>query len=253
MPVGEPLADGGDDMRIYDARLEGREEIAEGTMAFRLEKPAGFSFKPGQAIDLLLVQPSGTNAEIIRHTFSIACAPFEDHLTIATRMRDSAYKRVLKSLMVGSSLQLEGPAGSLTLHTNRTRPAVMIAGGIGITPFLSILRQAAHDQLPQALLLLYSNRRPEDAPFLAELQSLERQHKHFRLLATMTQMGRSSRAWAGRSGAIDQALLGQLAGELAAPIFYLAGPPAMVGAMHQTLNLVGIDDDDIRSEEFFGY
>lgn len=240
-------------MRIYDTRLEGREEIAEGTMAFRLEKPAGFFFKPGQAIDLLLVLPSGTNAEIVRHTFSIASAPFEDHLTIATRMRDSAFKRLLKSLMPGSSLQLEGPAGSLTLHSNRTRAAIMIAGGIGITPFISMLRQAAHDQLPQALVLLYANRRPEDAAYLAELQSLERQHKHFRLIATMTRMAKSSQVWAGRSGAIDQALLGQLAGEFVAPIFYLAGPPAMVDAMRQTLNLAGIDDEDIRSEEFYGY
>jgi len=88
-------------------------------------------------------------------------------------MRDSAFKRTFKSVRIGAPVQLEGPFGSLTLHNNRARPAVFIAGGIGITPFMSILRQAAKDQLHQRLLLLYSNRRPEDAAFLAELQRLE--------------------------------------------------------------------------------
>ena len=118
---------------------------------------------------------------------------------------------------------------------------------------MSILRQAAHDQLPQSLVLLYSNRRPEDSAFLAELQALEAQNKNFRLIATMTQMGKSSRPWAGERGMVDAALVKRVAGELAAPIYYLAGPPAMVEAMHQTLNSAGIDDDDIRSEEFYGY
>lgn len=240
-------------MRIYDTRLEGHQEIAAGTMAFHFAKPSGFTFKPGQAIDVVLIDPPGADADRARHTFSLACAPFEDHLAVATRMRDSAFKRALKSLAIGSPLRLEGPSGSLTLHNDRARPAILIAGGIGITPFISILRQAAHDQLPQELILLYSNRRPEDAAFLTELQRLEQQYKHFRLVATMTQMSKSSRAWVGKTGWIDQALVRQIGGELAAPIYYVAGPPALVEAMRQTLNLAGVDDDDIRSEEFYGY
>lgn len=240
-------------MRIYDTRLEDRRAIAEGTMAFDLEKPAGFIFKPGQAIDVVLINPPGPDADSTRHTFSIVSAPFEDRLTVATRMRDSTFKQTLKSLAIGAPILFEGPSGSLTLHNNRTRPAVMVAGGIGITPFVSILRQAAYDQLPQQLLLLYSNRRPEDAAFLAELQSLEQQNKCFRLLATMTQMSKSSQSWAGRSGPIDTALVHEVGHQLVAPIFYLAGPPAMVDGMRQTLNQAGIDDDDIRSEEFYGY
>lgn len=240
-------------MRIYDTRLEDHRTIAEGTMAFDLAKPAGFIFKPGQAIDVVLINPPGPDADSTRHTFSIVSAPFEERLTVATRMRDSAFKRTLKSLAIGAPIIFEGPSGSLTLHSNRSRPAVMIAGGIGITPFVSILRQAAHDRLPQQLLLLYSNRRPEDAAFLAELQKLEAQNQRFRLLATMTQMSKSTQPWAGRSGPIDEALIHQVGDELVAPIYYLAGPPAMVDGMRQTLGQAGIDDDDIRSEEFYGY
>jgi ferredoxin-NADP reductase len=167
-------------------------------MAFHFEKPTGFSFKPGQAIDVVLIDPPTTDPQSARHTFSIVSAPFQGELVVATRMRDSAFKRAFKSVPVGSPAKLEGPFGSLTLHNNRARPAVFIAGGIGITPFMRILRQAAKDQLPQRLLLLYSNRRPEDAAFLAELQQLEQQNKNFRLVATMTEMSKSSRPWEGK-------------------------------------------------------
>lgn len=240
-------------MSTYEVRLEGREEIAEGTMAFHFEKPRDFSFKPGQAIDVVLSEPSGDDAQSGRHAFSIVSAPFEGRLTIATRMRDSAFKRTLKSLAIGAPIKLEGPFGSLTLHKNRARPAVLIAGGIGITPFMSILRQAAQDRLPQRFVMLYSNRRPEDAAFLTELQELGQRIESFRLVATMTEMSQSTSAWAGETGVIGAALLQRIAGELSEPIYYLAGPPAMVETMRKTLNQAGVDDDDLRSEEFYGY
>lgn len=239
-------------MSTYDTRLKGHEEIADGTMAFHFDKPAGFSFKAGQAVDLILLDAPGAEGDNARHTFSIVAAPFEERLTIATRMRDSAFKRNLKSLTSGAPVRLDGPSGSLTLHNNRARPAILIAGGIGITPFVSMLRQAAHEHLPQDLFLLYSNHRPEDAAFLAELQALAHQHRRIRLIATMTQMSKSSQTWAGRTGTIDEALLRQVGGELAA-IYYLAGPPALVESMRLTLGRAGVDDDDIRSEEFYGY
>jgi ferredoxin-NADP reductase len=237
----------------HEVRLAGHEEIAAGSMAFHFEKPAGFSFKPGQAIDLILMNPPSAEAASGRHTFSLVSAPFQSTLTIATRLRDSAFKRTLQALPVGSLARLDGPFGSLTLHSNRARPAVFIAGGIGITPFMSILRQAAQDQLPQRLILLYSNRRPEDAAFVAELQELERCNKNFRLVATMTEMHRSSRPWRGGTGLIDQDFVISVSKELAAPIYYIAGPPSMVAGLRQTLARAGINDDDVRSEEFYGY
>ncbi len=241
-------------MSSTPTRLAGRESIAQGTMAFRLDKPAGFAFAPGQAIDVVLPAPADADAANTRHTFSIVSAPFEPHLVVATRMRDSSvYKRALAALPIGSMLAIDGPFGSLTLHEDRARAAVFIAGGIGITPFMSLLRQAAHDRLPQRLLLLYSNRRPEDAAFLAELQALERSHPPLRLMATMTQMSASSQAWSGPVGVIDEALVKHSTAELARPVFYVVGPPGMVEAMHLTLNDAGVAEDDIRSESFYGY
>jgi ferredoxin-NADP reductase len=245
--------DGRNSMSDYKLQLQGHDEVAEGTMAFRFNKPSGFTFKPGQAIELKLIDPPETDAKGANRAFSLVSAPFERELMVATRMRDSAFKRVLKSLAAGANVMLDGPFGSLTLHKNRVRAAVLIAGGIGITPFMSMLRQAAHDQLPQNLMLLYSNRRPEDAAFLAELQQLEQRNKYFRLIATMTEMQKSARTWDDARGVIDDALVKEAVSTLDAPIFYAAGPPAMVEAIKQVLSRIGIDEDDVRSEDFMGY
>ena len=238
---------------MHESKLLRHVEIANGTMAFHFEKPAVFTFKPGQAIDVLLTAPPGSAGENTGHTFSIVSAPFEDELVIATRMRDSPFKRALRALPPGAPIGIEGPFGSLLLHKDRSRPGVLIAGGIGITPFISMLRQAAEDQLDQRLLLLYSNRRPEDAAFLAELQQLEQRNSSFRLVATMTEMGKAVLPWRGQTGLIDAALLKSASIELSAPIYYVAGPPALVGAMREVLESAGISDTDIRSEDFYGY
>jgi ferredoxin-NADP reductase len=238
-------------MPTYQVKLAGCEQVADGTLAFRLERPAGFSFKAGQAVVLELLDPPAGDGQK-RRTFSLASAPFEARLVVATRMRDTAFKRALAALPDGAGIKLLGPIGQFTL-AEAARPAVFIAGGIGITPFISMLRQAARDRSPQRLLLLYSNRRPEDAAFLGELQELERQNGNFRLCATMTDMQESSRKWDGETGFVDADLIRRCTGGLPAPVYYVVGPPAMVVAMQETLRGMGVPEEDIRSEEFYGY
>ncbi|HEY9279802.1 MAG TPA: FAD-dependent oxidoreductase [Eoetvoesiella sp.] len=240
-------------MTIYDATLTSKQDVAQGTTAFYFSKPDGFVFKPGQAIDLILPGPNGSDQEGDRHAFSIVSAPFQNELCITTRMRDSVYKRLLKSLSLKGAVKIDGPFGSLCLHNKATRAGVLIAGGIGITPFMSILKHAAHESLPQQLLLLYSNRRPEDAAFLPELQELERKNPRFHLLATMTQMALSKQPWTGETGLLDEAVFKRAISGLPEPIVYLAGPPSMVQSLKAALGRAGIDEDDIRTEEFYGY
>lgn len=200
-------------------------------MAFHFERPAGFIFKAGQAIDLILADAPAEDGQSARHAFSLVSAPSAQELVVATRMRDSAFKRVLKSLAVGTRVEIDGPFGSLTLHNYPTRTAVFIAGGIGITPFMSMLRQADHDGISQQILLLYSDRRPEDAAFLTELQSLAQQNANFDFLPTMTEMIKSSQPWVGETSLIDEALLRKAVLGHQKPVFYIVGPPGMVAAM----------------------
>jgi ferredoxin-NADP reductase len=237
----------------YASRLLNRVEVEEGTIAFHFEKPTGFDFKPGQSADLTLPYPPETDAEGNVRTFSIASAPFEDQLMFATRMRDTAFKRSLKKMPLGTVVKMDSAMGSFTLHKNSAKPAVFLAGGIGVTPFSSIVRQADHDRAPRKLYLFYSNRRPEDAPFVEVLQNLEKTNPQFRFIATMTEMRRSKKTWNGETGRIDQEMLSKYLNELRGPIYYVAGPPALVSGMRKMLVASGVDEDDIRSDEFSGY
>jgi ferredoxin-NADP reductase len=230
-------------MASHEVVLKGSETVAEGTMMFRFEKPQGFSFAAGQAIDLSLLDPPAEPNSSHR-LLSLVSAPFEAELAVATRMRDaSAFKRALGGLAPGAKVRLKGPQGVMTLHEDRARAAVFIAGGIGITPFMSMLRQAAHERLGHRFFLLYSNRLPEQAAFLHELQRLERQYDHFRLLARMTD----------HDGFLDEEAIKGFVASAESPLFYLAGPPAMADAMTRILRGSGVRAEDISSEEFYGY
>ena len=237
----------------FMCKLKDRKEVAEGTMAFWFEKPSGWTFKAGQYLDMTLLDPSETDSEGNVRSFSIASAPHEETLMVATRMRDTAFKRVLKTAPIGTPVRIEGPSGDLILQNDSTRAAVFLAGGIGITPFRSIVHWAAKEKLPQRVFLFYSNRRPEDAPFLVELQSLEKDNPKYKLIASMTEMEKSHQPWNGEIGLINQKMLGRHLKDAASPIYYIAGPPAMVKGLQEMLREARIKDDDIRAEEFAGY
>lgn len=238
---------------VRQVRLTKRYEVAERTMAFQFEKPEGFTFKAGQSVDMTLINPTETDGEGNGRAFSIASAPDEAELLVATRMRDTAFKRVLSAMPIGSHVKIEGPFGNLVLHNNQARAAVFLAGGIGITPFRSILLRATRERLLHRLFLFYANRRPEDAPFLQELEALQRQNPSYTFVPTMTDMSRSDCSWKGETGRIDQAMLAKHLKSAASPIYYMAGPPRMVKGLHAMLTEIGVDDDDIRGEEFAGY
>jgi ferredoxin-NADP reductase len=237
---------------IYMTQLIKAEPVAEGTMAFHFAKPADFHFRAGQYLDLTLIDPPESDAEGNIRGFSIASPPFETDLMIATRMRDTAFKR---SLAKGTHLniRLEGPGGSFVLHNKVERPAVFLAGGIGITPFFSMTQQATHEKRPQQLYLFYSNHRPEDAAFLEDLEKTAQANPNFHFIATMTKIEKSGRAWAGEKGLLDEQMLRRYLPSLHGPIYYVAGPPAMVASMRRVLTTAGVDEDDIRTEEFSGY
>jgi ferredoxin-NADP reductase len=240
-------------MPIYKTKLSRREEIASGTMSFHLEKPIGFTFKAGQFADYTLINPDETDAEGNIRGFSLASAPYENDLMFTTRMRDTAFKRSLRSMKIGTEIILDGPYGSFTLHNDSRKAAVFLTGGIGITPVRSIVLQAAHDNLPHKIFVVDSNRRPEDAAFLDELIEAQEKNPNYKFVGTMTDMEKSSRKWDGETGYLTKAMLVKHIGDLTLPIYYIAGPPEMVTAMRKTLNEAGVDDDNIRTEEFSGY
>src|SRR5689334_20033338 len=236
-------------MANYQVKLLRREEIASGTMAFFFEKPAGFNFSAGQFMRFSLIEPPETDDEGDSRTFSLASAPHEPFVMIATRMRDTAFKRVLRSMLIGSAITAKGPYGKMTLHEDETRPAVILTGGIGITPFRSIAIDATHRESGHRIYLFYSNRRPEDAAFLTELAATAAVNHRLTFIPTMTS---AVSEWTGKTGHINADLLMRTVENRAGAIYYIAGPQGLVNSMRRILAEAGIQEADIRSEEFAG-
>ncbi len=235
------------------ARLTGSKELARDTLAFRVSRPGSFQFAAGQSVYVTIPDLKEADRKGRLRTFSIASAPQEAELEIATRQTDTRFKRHLAAANTGATVQIEGPYGDLALHDDANRPAVFLAGGIGVTPFRSMVLDAANRGLQHRLFLFYSNRRPEDAAYLAELRELEQKNPRFKLIPTFTEGSASLPDGVVEHGYINAEMLARHVGDLAAPIFYVAGPPAMVLAMEGVLEAAGVDPKSVHAEKFAGY
>ena len=238
---------------IYGSRLLRRELVAHRTLACVLERPKGFAFKAGQYVDVTLPEPLFDDLLGPTRSFSIASSPTEPELLLVMRMRDSAFKRSIAEMALGSPVLVDGPADDLALDANGGSPLVMLAGGVGIAPFLSALREAAATGGRLAATIFYANRRPEDAPYLDELLDLEHRIDGYRCIPTMPRMIDSERGWTGATGRLGAAMLGRYLPALVGPRYYLSGSTVFISGLRQELARAGVPGSDIRIEMYTGY
>ena len=186
----------------------------------------------------------------LRRHISLVTSPSEAGVVgLATRLRDTAFKRTLAGLQVGDEVEVEEPKGSFLLPEDTSVEYVFVAGGIGITVFRSMLRFIADEQQPYRVTLVYSNRDRESAAFLDELQDLERRIDGLRVVLTMT----DDEGWEGETRRLDENVLRELVGELEEKVFLIAGPPGMVEAVGDSLAAAGVPDDQVIAGKFSGY
>jgi ferredoxin-NADP reductase len=240
-------------MAEYQMTLVDRQRIARDTMAFWFDTNGfNYEFRAGQHADFAFTHPLIGDEGDNSRTFSLANSPHHKGLVmIAMRMRETGFKATLKAAALGSNFNVSRPRGSFTLHKDITRPAVFLAGGIGITPMRSILHCATQERLPHKLHLFYSNRDVGDAAFLEGFEALAARNRNFILVPTMTRL--KSPTWPYENGPITRAMLTRYLRGFNGPIFYVAGCSGMVAAMIALLHCSGVDDDDIRTEEFGDY
>ena len=234
------------------ARISEKREVAKGTL-FVLFDLLGeeVDFRPGQYFWLTLLDPPYDDERGPRRHISVATSPNErGALGLATRLRDTAFKRSLAELPVGTEVEVEHPKGEFVLPPETDLPYVFIAGGIGITVFRSMLLYIAEESLPHRVTLVYSNRDRESTAFLDELTELARRHENIELVLTMT----DDEGWDGETRIVGPELLrDHLDSDLAGYRYLLAGPPGMVEAVTGSLREAGIPEDHIRPERFSGY
>lgn len=242
-----------DESLPFVTRLLGRRLVAEDTLAFELARPPGYTYQAGQSARVRLLVPPHSDAAGDTRELTLASAPCADTLLFVVRLRPTGFKQSLPALPLGAAIALDEADGDLVLHEDGSRAAVFVAGGVGITPFLSMVHQALHDALPHAMHLFYANRRPETAAFLPDLQALQRQHANFHLIATMTAPETSARPWRGERGHIGPQLLARHLPDARHPVYYLAGPPALTLDVLDVLEDMGVEGGSVKSVEFDGY
>jgi ferredoxin-NADP reductase len=181
---------------------------------------------------------------------SLATSPTRPNLEYAVRVGDSPFKRAFATLRPGDRVVVEGPYGHYVLKEDR--PAVLLAGGIGITPLKGMAEYASDKNLSIPVRLVYSNRSEGEIAFRAELEELERRNPNFRVLHTLTGNG-VSKGWKGSVGRIDEGKLQEATRGFERPVYYICGAPGMVSDMLRLLLERGVTQADVMVEVFRGY
>ncbi len=234
------------------ATIKEKQQVAKGTLLVRFDLGGEeVDFEPGQYFFVTLLDPPYDDERGPRRHITVVTSPNERSvLGLATRLRDSAFKKSLQDLPVGTEVEIEPPKGTFTLPEDVSRPLVFVAGGIGITVFRVMLRYIEEERLPYRVTLLYSNRNRAETAFLDELRELEQRLPDFRLVPTMT----DDPDWDGERRRMDAQFfrdhVGDLIGEAT---FMVAGPPAMVEAMKAALVEAGVDEGRVLADRFSGY
>ncbi len=239
-------------MATFTTKFIKSQAVAQDKMAFYFEKPEGFEYIPGQHASLKLLNPVDTDSEGNERTFSFITIPSDPTIGFTTKMRDSAFKRNLKNMSEGTEIEIRDPRGSMVLPSDAKRPVAFLAGGIGITPFMSMAKQAAHENYPQKVYLFYSNKTREEAAFLDELSALAEQNSNFTFIPTMTQEDVQS-GWEGEQGHFTEDLIRKYISDVNNTIFYMAGPAGLVKGVTQVLTALGVESLFVKSEDFGEY
>lgn len=211
---------------------------------FRLSRPQGFEFLPGQFVPVR-VQIDGRPHV---RCYSISSPPHaRGYLEISVRRQGLVSGALHGTLRAGATLAINRPAGAFTYPSGDDRPLALIAGGIGITPLLSMIRHAVAADPTRPVTLLYSVRGEEHLAFRHELRLLVERHPNVRVAVTLSEAGESSRF---RSGHIDVAMVRQHVPSASDTLFYLCGPQPMLTAMTALLEGLGVPAPQIRFEQF---
>jgi ferredoxin-NADP reductase len=240
------------DQQIMRAKVKTKREVAKGTLMVTFDlQGEEVDFRPGQYFFVTLLDPPYEDERGPRRHITVVTSPNDrTTLGLATRLRDSAFKKGLQELEVGDEVEVEPPKGKFVLPEDASRPLVFVAGGIGITVFWSMLQYLEEEALPHRVTLIYSNRNREETAFLDELRAYEQRNPTFRLILTMTQ----DPGWDGESRRLDaQFLRDHLGEDLNEYTFMVAGPPDMVEAMKEALAAAGATEENVVAQNFSGY
>ncbi len=227
---------------IFSSPVVQKRVVAQDTweVTFGIPSKDKFSFLPGQNVRIILPESSNEDTRGNRRKFSVLSSPNKSsQLSIAFRSSESEYKKSLVSMPLGTHVTIEGPFGSFLLPKKDRTPLVFIAGGIGIAPFISMLRYTTEEKLPYVCHVLYANKTSESMAYLPEIRELVNQNERISFTGSIGRMSRDA--------------MKKNVTKFRNAMWYIAGPTQMVLDVEAFLQEEGVVKDAIMTELFSGY
>lgn len=227
-----------------------KEKVSSDAWRFYFEKPSNFKYSAGQYIKLFLDVKNPDSRGKTRY-FTLSSSPTEKHLLITTRILKSTFKLKLGNLKIGTTVKMRGPWGDFVLPEDTSKPLVFIAGGIGMTPFRSIIKFANESKLKNKITLLVSYKTPDQILFREELDNISKKSRSIKIITTITHSEAGN--WQGETGRIDEKFIKKHIENLKNNLYYVAGPDPLVEAMKKLLIGMKISEKQIITDGFPGY
>lgn len=235
-------------MKDFLIRLKGSQLISGNTLVFTFDTSGtNYTFKPGQYAHFTLLNPLTHDKKGHSRPFSIASSPLEKDIIIAARKGSSVFLENLSALPPGSKLFISKASGSMHIEDTDS-DIVFIAGGIGITPVMSILKTHLQKDSRRKFVLFYLNSSPQRIAFLDEFEKMDAEHENFTLIPVVSEG--FDEGWKYESGALDKKMLEKYIQALNDRTFFVTGPPQMVNAVMELLEKEGVSQENIISEKF---
>ena len=211
---------------------------------FRLARPEGYEFRAGQFITVQ-IQLDGRP---ITRCYSISSGPeARGYLEISVKRQGVVSSTLHSTVRPGSTLAIRPPAGAFVYPKGDDRPLVLVSGGVGCTPMISMLRHAVACEPSRPVVYLFSAKKEEDIAFRQELGLLSRRNPQVRIVIALTQAGGGPQFYAGR---IDEKLVRQVVPDPLQSLFYICGPQAMIEGTKALLSRLAVPAAQVRSEAF---
>ncbi len=211
-----------------------------------LDVPGWSGHRAGQHVDVRLTADDGYSAE---RSYSIASSPGSDAVELSiVRLDDGEVSPYLTGLMVGDQFELRGPIGGYFVwEKTEIRPVLLLGGGSGVAPLMSMLRYHAELRASSPMRLVYSARTEADVLYRDELATLSGDSGD----VVITLSREPSSMWSGRRGRIDRDLLSEMAGSVSDDLVcFVCGPTPFVEAMADGLVAVGLKPESVKTERF---
>lgn len=221
-------------------RLAERKAVVANVESFIFEPQEPLSWKAGQFLHYVL-HHEPTDERGSDRWFTVASAPHEKHVMVTTRFaedKSSSFKSTLRQLKVGDMIEISDIDGDFTMD-DPAQQYVFIAGGIGITPFRSILKEADHAGVHPKVTLLYGNR-DANVVFKEELEEIASRNPQLKIHYLIGER-------------IDENVIRRYVPEISTPVFYASGPEPMVEGLGALLKQMGVPASNIKQDWFPGY